>query len=356
MPELAHADIDGDAQRCGRRPLRPDGQLLASRGQRPVAQRQDQATFLGQRNEIGRHDQPAPGMLPAQQGLDAGHAALAVHLGLVMQHELLLAHAGVQLGADRGAGIEGGLHFGVKKAHGIAPRGLGLVHRLVGLLEHLAHAVVRAIERCHADARRGVVLVPVQVKRFAQRCQHLVGQRAGSGGGRRCILAQVFEQHHEFIAAQPRHRVGELDAASQALGDLLQQQVALVVAQRVVEHLELVHVDEHQGAVATHRHTERHHLFEPVEQHQPVGQAGQRVVERQLVNGVSRDLALRDVPAHGHPVAQLVGRGGDLHNFQFKPEAAAVFAVDQQFAARLALARQRPGQAFEFVLHRPGAQ
>ena len=78
-----------------------------------------------------------------------------------------------------------------------------------------------------------------------------------------------------------------------------------MVAQGVIEHLELVHVNEHQRTLAPRMGLLGQHMLQPVHQQQPVGQGSQGIVERQLVNGVGRCLALGDITPHGHPVGQL---------------------------------------------------
>ena len=57
--------------------------------QHPFADRHDQADFLGERDELVGRDQPALGMVPAQQRLEAGDlAGLQVDERLVVELEL----------------------------------------------------------------------------------------------------------------------------------------------------------------------------------------------------------------------------------------------------------------------------
>ena len=59
-------------------------------------------------------------------------------------------------------------------------------------------------------------------------------------------LLQAFERDDEFVAAQPRERVAFADAVLHPVGHFLQQQIADLVAERVVDVLEPVEVDEQQ--------------------------------------------------------------------------------------------------------------
>jgi hypothetical protein len=94
---------------------------------------------------------------------------------------------------------------------------------------------------------------------------------------------QVGQQDHEFIAAQPRDRIHRAQGLLQPLRDLHQQPVARIVAEAVVHGLEAVqveigHSEQLAGALGL-----GHGLLQPVCQQHAVGQPGQRVVVRQLL-------------------------------------------------------------------------
>lgn len=55
---------------------------------------------------------------------------------------------------------------------------------------------------------------------------------------------QIFEHHDELVAPQAGHRVGFTHTFTQTFGHLLQQKVANVVPQRVVDGLEMVQIHE----------------------------------------------------------------------------------------------------------------
>ncbi|MNM29420.1 hypothetical protein D3C81_399610 [compost metagenome] len=85
-------------------------------------------------------------------------------------------------------------------------------------------------------------LVTIEVERLVQAFEELVGDQA------RILAVAQFRQHDgKFIAALARQRVAAAQAVLQAQRHLLQQLVALDVAERVVDQLEAVQVDEHHG-------------------------------------------------------------------------------------------------------------
>ena len=247
--------------------------------------------------------------------------------------ELGLAPGLAQVGRQRGVGADHRLHLRIEEADRVAPRALGLVHGQVGLLEQLAHHAVALAEQRHADAAGGVVQVARQHVGLAQRGQDAFGHRARAGRRVQRLFAAVFQQDHELVSAQAGDRVALGHAGAQALGHQLQQQVALLVTQRVVEHLEVVQVDEHQRAFARARRVGQRRV-QPVHEQLAVGQLGEGVVEGQVLDLLFGQLALGDVAAHRHPVGELallVPHGRDV---QVHPERLAVLLVVDQVDAR----------------------
>ena len=60
---------------------------------------------------------------------------------------------------------------------------------------------------------------------------------------------EVFQHHHELVAAQSRHGIALAHAGGQTLCDLLQQQVANIMAKRIVEVFEMIQIDEQQRTI-----------------------------------------------------------------------------------------------------------
>ena len=83
----------------------------------------------------------------------------------------------------------------------------------------------------------------VEIVGAAERVEHARRERLA--------LLERFDrrlQNDELVAAEARDDVGVADGVAQPLGDRLQQHVAAGMAQRVVDLLELVEIDEVDGA------------------------------------------------------------------------------------------------------------
>ena len=112
-----------------------------------------------------------------------------------------------------------------------------------------------------ADAGLDVDGVAVDDERRLERPLDLPddGRRAGEVGRRR-------RQDAELVAAQPRDGVAVAQAVDEPLGDELEQLVAVLVAERVVDLLELVEV----------QHQERQRLAGPQRRPDRVRRRGRR--------------------------------------------------------------------------------
>ena len=112
----------------------------------------------------------------------------------------------------------------------------------------------------------------------------------------------------EFIAAKACHGIAFTHRGGQALRNRLQQLVAGIVAQRVVDALEVIKIQEQAGHLGMVALSLGQYLFQPVVEQRPVGQSGQYVVLRELVGMRGGDLeflgALRDLVLE----VALVGR------------------------------------------------
>ena len=128
----------------------------------------------------------------------------------------------------------------------------------------------------------------------------------GGDGGDRVAVGEAVEQDDELVAAPARHGVFGAHAAVRA-GDVLQHEVAAVVAETVVDALEAVEVDEQHCHHAARAGTAGDRPLQPVEQQAAAGQPGEGVV--------------------GGFVAQPLGEA-TLSVTSWKASTGAAFAVD----------------------------
>lgn len=146
------------------------------------------------------------------------------------------------------------------------------IHGGVGLAQQRVGVV--AVVRRHGDADRHAQeqLLPVDMERRADGRQDALGHAA------RARAVERLQHDDEFVAAQAGHGVGLAGAGLQAGGHLAQELVAELVAQRVVDVLEAVQVEEHHGHARAVAPRQRQRVLQPVFQRAAVQQAGQRIV------------------------------------------------------------------------------
>jgi hypothetical protein len=125
-----------------------------------------------------------------------------------------------------------------------------------------------------ADARADADVAPLQRERRPERVDHAPRHERGLR-----VAAYPAEEHGELVAAEARDRVGAARGVEQAPRHQRQQVVAGGVAQRVVDVLEVVEVDEQHGRRLP-RLGARQGAVDAGPQPRPVGEPGERVLER----------------------------------------------------------------------------
>ena len=287
---------------------------------RPIGRMRPVSSAIGM-NDARRH-QAALGMLPAHQRLqphDAGGPE--VHLGLVVEPELAPVERPAQLGLHLEPALHRLAHARLEHLEARAAVGLRPVHGDVGVAQESlgGGALVAPAER-DPDAGAHEDLLVLDPERPAERLDDPLGDEGGVRAH-----PDVLEQHGELVAADARDGVDAPEAAAEALGDLDQELIAVVVPEVVVDQLEPVEVEEqHRGELAPARGAlER--LLEPVHEQHPVRQARQLVVKRPLHQLRLEGLVPADVPrVEDDPTdAGLVEQVGPLH-LEPSPRAVAV--------------------------------
>ena len=244
---LATAQVDA-ALHGPLREVVPLAQVLKRSIDDPVPDRDDQASFFGERHELVGLQQPPDRMVPPHQRLVSLHrAGLDRHDGLVVQREFAAFDRDPQLvlGAMPIEGL--GPERLVEHRVAAAPLILRCVHRDVGVAEQRAgRLVVEVAQEGDADAGRGPDLVIADREAAIEAADDAFCDRGGVG-----TVLQLATQDNELVAAESGHEVAGPDDVVQALGDPAEELVAVIVAERVVDDLELVEVEEEDrsGAV-----------------------------------------------------------------------------------------------------------
>ena len=214
--------------------------------------------------------------MPARQRLEGRDLARSqVVQRLVFHRQRALgqrtAEVGLQPHPLRHLQVQAGVE---QRVAGLAGQ-LGLVHRGVGVAQHVGGRGVTHAAEGDADAGAGDDFVVANVERPAQRLEQALGQ-----ADRLAVAVQVFGQHGELVATQPRHHVLGPQMLLDAPRHLDQKVVAHRMAQAVVDELEAVKVQKDQAELAPLRQlAARELLRQTVVKAAPIGQAGQAVVE-----------------------------------------------------------------------------
>ena len=280
--------------------IAPLAQLPRTSPPAPTADLDDQAGVLGHGNETPGVTTPHSGAASAARLQADDLPASDIHLGLIHQLELPLGDRLSQADLD----LQALLHAGVHLRREIAVRSptalLDVVHRRVRVADQ--HLRIGGIGGIYADSDAATAAQRVSFHRegLDEAAEDLARHLA-------CGVFQghdVFQEHHELVAADPRQRVALAHDPREALGDALEECIPDDVAERVVDVLEPVQIDEEkrEAAAAPPRLADAER--QPVVEQQAVGQAGEGIAGRQLLDALFRTLAIGDVQ-DGHDEVRL---------------------------------------------------
>ena len=118
---------------------------------------------------------------------------------------------------------------------------LGVIHRDVCVAQHIFGIAVVAVAGRDADARGHGNPVAIDIDRCGETCLHPGDDRMDGRG------IDVVQQHGKLVTAETSRHVGRPQPVSQALADMRQQTVTGEMAERVVDQLEPIEVEEHDG-------------------------------------------------------------------------------------------------------------
>ena len=231
-----------------------------------------------------------------------------VYLRLVVQRELVALQRAAQRRFQRQPLDRLRLDFRGEEAIAVLAVFLGEIHRHVGILGQRLH--VGAVVRIHRDAdrSRGVAFVAAQLHRLAQHRQEICGDFLDL-----VTLRGLFQDHHEFVAAEAGHDIARTQSAAQPVGHFHQQHVAGLVPERIVDHLEAVEIDEQHRELPLVAAGGLDRMAQQPVEHFPVRQLRQAVMRGEIFDPLVRPALLvgavealqRERQIVGEPLQQL---------------------------------------------------
>ena len=294
-------------------------------------------------------------MVPAQECFGA-HDARGVrrHDGLVHDRQLTRRERALEFRGECDALARIAAHVLGEQLAASATPALGSVHRGVGVAQQGDGGIGWRLvgEECGCrerdpDARRGDDLHALQ--------DHLTGHRLAHALGdvhRHVFVTQSVAQHDELVPANACDEVGRSRGGCDALGDGGDQLVAHAVADRVVDVLELVEVDEQHGHAALGGHAALERFAQLAHEQYAIRQSGECVVRGLAAEFVLQLLGLGHVASDGGVVRHTaVGCTHDLQHDRHRSHDA-VWATEGEFALPAIRRRRRDDLARDLVANR----
>ena len=214
-------------------------------------------------------------MAPADERLNAPQrSGSQCEQRLVEEEELVVGDGPAQVEVEIVVGGDAGVPVGVKDAEASAAGAFGLVQGDVGLPQEHARAGQRVGRDDGADTGGDGEVGALPHEALADSSHRSTGDQACVGLG-----TQVGVQQNELVPPDAGHRVTAPRDPGQAPAHLGQHRVTGVVAERVVDGLEVVEVDEEQPDTAMVAVQGCQGLGQAVHERQPVGHPGEAVVK-----------------------------------------------------------------------------
>ena len=237
--EAARGEVDRHAQRRARRRRQRRHWASASRSTTSVSTPISPAWSASGTKPSGPIAAEV-GVLPARERLDAGRAAAREReLGLVLEHDLAGLDAAPQLGREQQA-VDAVVVLGRRVDLHRPLRGLRAVQGDVGAAQQVVGVAAVLGVVGEADARAHVEHHAVEHEGVVERAHEPLGQPLA------VLQREAGEEDGELVAAEAGERVVGAQGAAEPAADLLQEPVAVGVAEGVVDGLEVVEVDDHQ--------------------------------------------------------------------------------------------------------------
>ena len=204
-------------------------------------------------------------VVPAHQGLDTGETFdVAGDLRLVVQHQTIVFDRLLQLSAEGQVPDVGEVLLRMVDGDPGAVA-LGRIHSDIGPLDELGRRLAVFGKRGDADAGVDPQQETVDLDVFRERIDQFQRLRA------RRRHAHPRDHDGELIAAEACDRIAIAQRALQAFANLLQCLIADLMTQRIVDLLEAVQVQDHEGDGGAIGFRLAQRLLDPLAEQHPVG-------------------------------------------------------------------------------------
>ncbi len=241
VAQLQRRHVDGEPGQFG-----ADGEAAGFQ-QHPFAELADHAAFFGDGDELRRRQCAMDLVCPADQRLRADDGlAVAGKDRLVGELDAGAAVQRIaQLALDLALAQQKVVHVAGEDLVTAAAVLLGFVKCDVGLAQQVVGIGIGTRRQGNADAGADKDLVVHQFERLLQFLQQPLGNVLGAPD-----VADIEQDHREFVTAQPRHRVDVANRMLKPGGGLAYELVAGRMAERVVDMLETIEVEVKQRHLA----------------------------------------------------------------------------------------------------------
>ena len=254
----------------------PGRGLLAGLLKHPPTDRHDQSRLLGHGDEAAWIHEAVSWSLPAHQRLDFSDVPVRERMDrLVVDAKLAERQRLPKVGFELEPLHRLLLHARVENRVPRLTGGLGAVHGDVRVAQQAVRVRASRGAQRQADARADEDVAIADGKRRTERLTD-----AFRGARRLCLFVELLQKDGELVTTQASHRVAGAHARLQTVSHLDQQGVARLVAQAVVDHLEVVQVEKQHRDQVLPTVGVRHGALESIAKEGSIGQPRQRIVER----------------------------------------------------------------------------
>ena len=291
VPQPFQAEVDHSGVDLGHQPGLFGGRQEVLRREQATVRRDDAGECLVSRHRV---------VAQVEHRLDADpHQTLIQRLSGKVDHAHPVSGAVLEVGRE--------------EVHTVAAPLLGQVHGQVGTAQQIL-AGGRGVGRLSHPHRCAELVQPaVGVEWLIERGTDTLGDHRGLRG-----RLQGVAHHHELVASHAGDHVVAPHCQADAPRHLFEHAVADPVAVGVVDVLEPVEVDEHDGHGARLAPQPRHHPRQVAHQDRTVGQARQWVVGGTVSQCLFRLAECRDV-IQGHDQHPVLSHVGDVRRSQRNP-------------------------------------